>query len=257
MARPPGGLELDLPDTRLKPSLPRPVNTDRASLQERLAHVRARIEAAERRSGRPPGAVTLVGVVKTQPVEAIAELVALGLRDLGENRVQEAAEHQQAVSRTAARWHLIGHLQRNKVAKALPMFDLVHGIDDAELGEAVARRAALAGGLSPVLVEVNVSGEGSKFGVEPDALPALLERLAALDGIELRGLMTVGAPVSDPAEARGGFARLRGLREDGERRLGRALPELSMGMSGDFEVAVEEGATLVRVGSAIFGERRV
>ena len=107
----------------------------------------------------------------------------------------------------------------------------------------------------PVLVEVNVSGEASKFGVPPDALPELLERLAALEGLELRGLMTVGAPVARPEDARGGFARLRELRESGERRLGRPLPELSMGMSGDFEVAIEEGATLVRVGTALFGER--
>jgi pyridoxal phosphate enzyme (YggS family) len=231
------------------------VNTEPASLQDRLELVRARIAAAERRSGRTPGGVTLIGVVKTQPSEAIAAAVELGLRDLGENRVQEAELHQQRIARTAARWHMIGHLQRNKAGKALPLFDLVHGVDDAELGEALAQRARAAGRRVPVLVEVNVSGEGSKFGVAPDDLPALLERLAALDGIELRGLMTVGAPVGTPADARGGFAHLRGLRDDGERRLGRPLPELSMGMSGDYEVAVEEGATLVRVGTAIFGER--
>ncbi len=236
-------------------SLPRPVNTDPAFLNARLTEIRGRIEAAERRAARVPGGVTLIGVVKTQPSAAVRAAVELGLADLGENRVQEAEVHQRDVPRTAARWHMIGHLQRNKVNRALAMFDLVHGIDDFELGEAVAARARAAGRLMPVLVEVNVSGEGSKFGVAPDALPELLERFAALDGIELRGLMTVGAPVATPAAARGGFALLRTLREDGERRLGRALPELSMGMSGDFEVAIEEGATLVRVGTALFGER--
>ena len=231
------------------------MNTEPAFLGERLALVRGRIEAAARRSGRTQGSVTLIGVVKTQSLEAIAAAVELGLRDLGENRVQEAELHQQHVARTAARWHMIGHLQRNKMNKALPMFDLVHGVDDAELGEALALRARAAGRSLPVLVEVNVSGEDSKFGVTPGALPALLDRLAALDGIEPRGLMTVGAPVATPGMARAGFARLRALREDGERRLGRPLPELSMGMSGDFEVAIEEGATLVRVGSALFGAR--
>ncbi len=219
------------------------------------------MELAARRSGRPPESVRLIGVVKTLPSETIAAAVRLGLLDLGENRVQEADEHQRSVSRTAATWHMIGHLQRNKVNRALELFDCVHGVDDAALGEAIARRAlsdgrALSAGRAlPVLVEVNVSGEASKFGVAPEALPVLLERLAALDGIELRGLMTVGAPVATSADARGGFARLRALRDDGERRLGRPLPELSMGMSGDFEVAIEEGATMVRVGSAIFGAR--
>jgi hypothetical protein len=230
------------------------VKTDPA-FPSRIAEVRGRIEAAERRAGRPSGAVSLVAVVKTQPPAAIAAAVALGLLDLGENRVQEAEMHQQVVPRSAARWHMIGHLQRNKVNRALEMFDSVHGVDDAELGAAIARRAALLGRKMPVLVEVNVSGEASKFGVEPEALPVLLDGLAALDGLELRGLMTVGAPVARPEDARGGFALLRELHENGERRLGRPLPELSMGMSGDYEIAIEEGATLVRVGSALFGER--
>ncbi len=197
----------------------------------------------------------LVAVVKTLPPGLVAEAVALGLVELGENRVQEAEIHQRDVPRGAARWHMIGHLQRNKVNRALEMFDQLHGLDDFELGAAIARRASVLGRAAAVLVEVNVSGEASKFGVQPDALPELLERLAALEGLVLRGLMTVGAPVARPGDARGGFARLRGLRENGERRLGRSLPDLSMGMSGDFEVAIEEGATLVRIGSALFGGR--
>jgi pyridoxal phosphate enzyme (YggS family) len=230
------------------------VKTDPA-FETRIADVRARIEAAGRRAGRAPGGVTLVAVVKTQPSAVVAAAVASGLTHLGENRVQEAEAHQADVPRSAATWHMIGHLQRNKVGKAVERFDLVHGVDDVALGEAIARRAREAGRVVPVLVEVNVSGEASKFGADPESLPELLGRLAGLEGIELRGLMTVGAPVARPEDARGGFARLRGLREDGERRIGRPLPELSMGMSGDYEVAIEEGATLVRVGTALFGER--
>jgi len=233
------------------------VNANPGEVASRLAEIRDRIAAAERRARRAPGGVTLIGVVKTQPIAAIAEAVAQGLADLGENRVQEAEQHQRGVARDAARWHMIGHLQRNKVARALELFDVVHGVDDADLGAALAQRAARAGRVVPALVEVNVSGEASKFGVAPGALPELLEELAQLEGLELRGLMTVGAPVAAPEAARAGFARLRALRDDGERRLGRPLPELSMGMSGDFEVAVEEGATMVRVGTAIFGARAV
>lgn len=232
------------------------MNAALTRLAERLALVRGRIADAERRSGRAQGVTTLIGVVKTLAPEVVAAGVSAGLADLGENRVQEAERHQEAVARTACRWHMIGHLQGNKAGKAVELFDMVHGVDDAGLAETVARRARAAGRVMPVLVEVNVSGEDSKFGVAPAGLPALLETVAGLEGLELRGLMTVGAPVERAAEARPGFARLRALRDDGERRLGRPLPELSMGMSGDYEVAVEEGATLVRVGTALFGERR-
>lgn len=225
-------------------------------LPSRFAEVRDRIAAAAQRSGRAPGDVTLVGVVKTLPGEWVAEAVRLGLRDLGENRVQEAQAHQGSVPRDGARWHMIGHLQRNKVGRALALLDVVHGVDDLELAATIARRAREAGRAVEILVEVNVSGEASKFGVEPEALDSLLVEVAALEGIELRGLMTVGAPVERAEDARAPFARLRGLRDRAERAVGRPLPELSMGMSGDYEVAVEEGATLVRVGSALFGARQ-
>lgn len=227
-----------------------------SSLSSRLAEVRDRIAVAAQRSGRAAGDVTLIGVVKTLPGEWVAEAVRLGVRDLGENRVQEAEAHQLAVPRDGARWHMIGHLQRNKVGKALALFDVVHGVDDLDLAVTIARRAREAGRVAAVLVEVNVSGEDSKFGVAPDALPALLAEVAALDGLELRGLMTVGAPVQRAEDARAGFARLRSLRDRSAALLGRPLPELSMGMSGDYEVAAEEGATLVRVGSALFGARQ-
>jgi pyridoxal phosphate enzyme (YggS family) len=221
----------------------------------RLDGVRGRIARAEARAGREPGSVVLVGVVKTVPTELIREALALGLTDLGENRVQEAEAHVALIGRDVARWHLIGHLQRNKAGRALELFDRVHGVDSAELAEGLSRRAAAAGRRLPVLVEVNVSGETSKFGAAPEALMELLERVAGLPGLALEGLMTVGPPVARAEEARPGFARLRALRDRAEVTLGLRLPELSMGMSGDFEVAVEEGATLVRVGTAVFGAR--
>ena len=226
-----------------------------SAIQARLDEVRGRIARAAGRVGRDPAQVTLVGVVKTVAVDVVREGVALGLADLGENRVQEAEAHIAALGRTSARWHMIGHLQRNKAALAVELFDRVHGVDSAELAEALSRRAIAAGRRVPVLVEVNVSGEATKFGVAPEAVVGLLERVAALPGLSLDGLMTVGAKVAGAEAARPGFAQLRSLREAGERALGVKLPELSMGMSGDFEVAVEEGATMVRVGSALFGER--
>jgi len=239
------------------------VNATPATLASNLAAVRDRIASAERRSGRPAGAVTLIGVVKTVPAGTIAAALALGLTDLGENRVQEAESHQRELGRGGACWHMVGHLQRNKAARALELFDLVHGVDDAALAAVLDRRvravrdagAAARPGPVPVLIEVNVSGEASKFGVAPDGLGELAEGVAALAGLELRGLMTVGAPVARPEEARPGFARLRALRDGLAPRLGRPLPELSMGMSGDYEVAVEEGATMVHVGTALFGAR--
>ena len=231
------------------------MNATPAVLASNLASVRARITAAEARSGRPAGSVTLIGVVKTLPAETLSAAVALGLGHLGENRVQEAEVHQRAVGRAAARWHMIGHLQRNKAGRALELFDVVHAVDDLELAQALDRRARATAQRMPVLIEVNVSGEASKFGVAPERAAELAEQVAALAGVELKGLMTVGAPVARPEEARPGFARLRELRDEIARRLGQPLTELSMGMSGDYEVAVEEGATMVRVGSALFGAR--
>jgi pyridoxal phosphate enzyme (YggS family) len=225
------------------------------TIRGRLDEVRDRIARAAARAERDPVGVVLVGVVKTVPVATIREALESGLADLGENRVQEAETHQGVLGRGTARWHLVGHLQRNKVARALELFDHVHGVDSAELAEALSRRAAAAGRRLPVLVEVNVSGEASKFGTTPEGLPELLGRLVALPGLAVEGLMTVGLPVTRAEEARPGFARLRELRDQAERRLGIRLPELSMGMSDDFEVAVEEGATRIRIGRALFGAR--
>ena len=231
------------------------MNAPRLDFEARLADVRQHLRAAEQRAGRPEGSVTLIGVVKTLPASAVVAAAAAGLLDLGENRVQEAEQHQQRLAREAARWHMIGHLQKNKLGRALALFDLLHGVDDLELATALERRAAALGRRVRFLVEVNVSGEASKFGFAPDALPEALERIAGWPHLELLGLMTVGAPVERAEAARPGFARLRALRDRAQDRLGIRLPELSMGMSGDFEVAIEEGATMVRVGSALFGAR--
>ena len=150
---------------------------------------------------------------------------------------------------------MIGHLQRNKAGRALELFDVFHGIDDLDLARAVAEKAGRSDRRVKVLLEVNVSGESSKFGVSPEGAAELAEAVAGLAALELKGLMTVGAPVERSEMARPGFARMRALRDAIARRLGRPLPELSMGMSGDYEVAVEEGATMVRVGAALFGAR--
>jgi pyridoxal phosphate enzyme (YggS family) len=231
------------------------VNFDGVTLRDRLEAIRVRVLRAAERSGRKPDTVILIGVSKTVPADVVSQAVALGLTDVGENRVQEAEAKIAAVGRMRARWHLIGHLQRNKAGRAVELFDRVHGVDGIEIAEALSRRAAAAGRRIPVLLEVNVSGEASKFGVAPDSAERVLDPMAALPGLTLDGLMTVGAPVAHPEQARPGFARLRALRDRLAIRLGRPLPELSMGMSGDFEVAIEEGSTMVRVGTALFGAR--
>jgi PLP dependent protein len=236
-------------------TLARSVKPASTTIRGRLDDVRSRIGRAAERAGRDPGSVVLVGVVKTVPDGAIREALALGLEDLGENRVQEAAAHVEAVGRAAARWHMVGHLQRNKAARAVELFDRVHGLDSVSLAEALSRHAEAVGRRMRVLIEVNVSGETTKFGAAPEKALELMAQAAKLPGLTLEGLMTVGPPVASLEHARPWFAGLRALRDRGEQMLGLRLPELSMGMSGDFEVAVEEGATLVRVGTALFGAR--
>jgi pyridoxal phosphate enzyme (YggS family) len=236
-------------------TLARSVNAGLTQLRGRLEAVRDRMAAAAERVRRTPDEVVLIGVIKTIPLEVVREVVALGLADLGENRVQEAERAVVAVGRGAARWHMIGHLQSNKTGRAIGLFDRIHGVDDLELARRLSRQAVAAGRQMPVLIEVNVSGEASKFGVAPERVEQLAESMLPLPGLALDGLMTVGRPVERADEARPAFARLRELRDRTASRIGRALPELSMGMSADFEVAVEEGATMVRVGTALFGAR--
>jgi hypothetical protein len=216
---------------------------------DRLAEVRGRIEAACRRVGRSPDEVTLVAVSKGVPTEAVAAAYAAGQRDFGENRVQEAAAKILALAAQGVRprWHLVGHLQTNKVKTALGLFAIIHSVDSVRLAEAISRRAS---GPVPILIEVNVAHEASKFGFSPDDVEAALKSITVLPHLDVQGLMTVAPQVDDPEAVRPIFRQLRTLRD----RLG--LRELSMGMTDDFEVAVEEGATMVRVGRAIFGPRQ-
>ena len=219
------------------------------------AAVLDRIAAACRHAGRDPGAVTLVAVSKTVEAEALRDAVAAGLDLLGENRVQEGEAKAPLVA--GARWHLVGPLQGNKVRRALAIFDVVESVDSVALAERIDRLVGeVRPGLRcPVLLQVNVDGDPAKAGFDPAALSAAIETIGRLDAIEVRGLMTIGRLVADPEGARPTFRRLREL--SGElRSAGQPLgPELSMGMTDDFEVAVEEGATIVRVGRALFGER--
>jgi pyridoxal phosphate enzyme (YggS family) len=223
------------------------------TIRERLAAVRRRIEAAAGRSGRAAESVTLVAVSKTVPVEAIREAVAAGATILGENRVQEAREKVEALGE-AAEWHLIGHLQTNKAKLAVGLFDRIHSLDSIRLAHEIERHAGEAGRRVRCLVEVNVGGEEQKNGASESEVRPLLEAASRLPHILVEGLMAIPPFLSDPEAARPFFRRLRVLREELASD-GFSLPDLSMGMTQDFEVAIEEGATLVRVGTAIFGPR--
>ena len=218
------------------------------SIADNLARVHERIDAACRRAGRSPDEVTLVGVSKGFPAAAVAEACAAGLRDVGENRVQEAAPKIETLAAQGVRprWHLIGHLQSNKAQTAVGLFAIIHSIDSLRIAEAISRRAP---GLLPLLLEVNVSQEASKYGFPMDEVVPALPAIRPFPNLDVRGLMTVAPLPGDPEAVRPVFRALRELRD----RTG--LRELSMGMTDDFEVAIEEGATMVRVGRAIFGER--
>lgn len=213
-----------------------------------VERVRERIARAAERAGRRAADVLLIGASKTVDVDRIRQAVAAGLPALGENRVQEARPKIQVLGRLVP-WHLIGHLQTNKVKEALELFDVIESLDRLPLAEECDRRGRARGAVVEALLEVNLAGEPSKSGVHPDDVGATLEGIAKLPGVRVRGLMAIPPAVSDAEQARPWFRQLRAL---GERH---GLRELSMGMSHDFEVAVEEGATMVRVGTAIFGAR--
>jgi pyridoxal phosphate enzyme (YggS family) len=215
-----------------------------------LRSVRERVAAACERAGRSPDEVTVVGVSKTFPATLVVEACRAGLTDMGENRVQEAAAKIPQVEALGScpRWHLVGHLQTNKVKTALGLFDIIHSVDSLRLAEFISRQAANLP-VRPILLEVNVAGEASKFGLRPEETGRALEGIARLPGLAVQGLMTVAPLVDDPEEVRPVFRELRRLRD----ALG--LCDLSMGMTDDFEVAIEEGATIVRIGRAIFGPR--
>jgi pyridoxal phosphate enzyme (YggS family) len=219
-----------------------------------VAAIRARIAAAAARAGRSAAEVTIVAVTKGHPLERAREAALAGLPDLGENRVQEALAKQAAWPGAPVRWHLIGHLQRNKAKLAAGRFVLIHSLDSVRLADALESAAAAAGIVQDVLVEVNVAREPQKSGVTLEAAPDLVGHAAALGHLKLRGLMAMAPYAADAGVQRRVFRQLRELRD----RLASAevdLAILSMGMSGDFEIAVEEGATMVRLGTILFGER--
>ncbi len=219
-----------------------------------LEEIRSRLTAAAERAGRDPASVRLVAVSKTYPAEAVGAAASTGQRIFGESRVQEAREKIPACP-SDLEWHFIGHLQKNKVRQALPLFPFFHSIDSAALAGAIDRIAGETGAKAQGLLEVNISGEESKHGFTPDELRAQFPALAKLPHLRIRGLMTMAPYSNNPEDARPVFRKLRELRDELQSAHQHPLPELSMGMSGDFEPAIEEGATLVRVGSSIFGAR--
>jgi PLP dependent protein len=223
-------------------------------LEANLKAVQQRIEAACARAGREPGSVTLIAVTKTQPPEVVCAAAALGLSLFGENKVQEAKAKIYACP-GHLRWHMVGHLQTNKCRDAVGLFQMVQSVDSLYLAEELNKRAEQAAKTLPVLLEVNAVGEASKFGGRPDQLLADLSRINALPRLEIHGLMTVPPWALDPEKVRPVFRQMRELKERCEQILGAPLPHLSMGMTGDFEVAIEEGATMVRIGTALFGSR--
>ena len=225
--------------------------SEAAGIAERWREISARVAAACERAGRVPGEVTIVAVSKTQPAEAVRAAAAAGARDFGENYAQELVAKRAACG--DVRWHFIGRLQRNKAKLVAGHVVLVHAVDGAELAEELGRRAG--GIVQAVLISVNVAGEATKGGVAPEAAGPLAAAIAKLPGVRLDGLMTMPPPSDDPEASRAAFLALRALRDRLAQELGAPLPVLSMGMSGDFEVAIACGATHVRVGTAIFGAR--
>lgn len=224
------------------------------NFSERLEKVQERIKAACQRSGRSVNDVEIIAVTKTHGPEVIRDAWEGGLRIMGENRVQEAAAKiPQSIS--GPDWHLIGHLQKNKIRPALQLFTMLHSIDSLDLLKQIGRIAEETGATPSILLEVNVSGESSKFGLRPDNVPQVIEEALSIRHITLEGLMTMAPFSTNQEDARPHFARLRELRDKMEADFNASFPHLSMGMSGDYEVAIEEGATLVRIGTALFGDR--
>ena len=226
---------------------------DGVTIAQRWAAVRERASAAAERAGRDPSEVTVIAVAKTFPADAVAEAIEAGAIDIGENRAQELRDKMAAIG-DRARWHFVGPLQSNKVRNIAGRVALVHSVDRFGLGEAIARRAATVGATQDVLIEVNLAGEATKAGIEPPRAAALAAEIQQLDGIEVRGLMAIPPASPDPERTRDHFKELASLRDEVVTRVPSASG-LSMGMTRDFEVAIEEGATWVRVGEAIFGPR--
>lgn len=224
------------------------------SIADNLASLQERIAAACARSGRPPSSVLLLPVTKGQSAATIAGAAELGLRIFGENKVQEAkAKMAQCSSRLE--WHMIGHLQSNKARDAVQLFSMVQSVDSLGLAVELNKWAEKLGRHLPILLEVNVAGEATKFGFRPEDLRRDLAPINALPRLAVHGLMTIAPYAIEPERVRPFFRKLRALRDEASGQLGAPLPTLSMGMSGDFEIAIEEGATLIRIGTALFGPR--
>ena len=224
------------------------------NLAENLEKIQQRIRAACERAGRDPDSVILLAVTKSHPPELVAEAAQLGLNLFGENKVQEA-KAKIPLCPGRLRWHFIGHLQSNKCRDTVELFEMIQSVDSLPLAQEIAKRAGQAAKTMPILLEVNVAGEASKFGYAPERLLAELTAINALPKIEIHGLMAVPPWSADREQSRPHFRRLREVKARCEEILGAPLPHLSMGMSDDFEVAIEEGATLVRIGTALFGPR--
>ncbi|MEM6885246.1 MAG: YggS family pyridoxal phosphate-dependent enzyme [Verrucomicrobiota bacterium] len=224
-------------------------------LEKRIEQVRDRIAAAAARSGRQPDEVTLLPATKKQSVATLQEVIECGLEYFGENRVQEALPKVAALP-PSVKWDFIGGLQSNKARQVVGVFDLIHSVDSLKLAAEINKRAAQRGMNQKILLEINVGGEAGKHGIAPSDAPALLAEVNALDHIEVHGLMTVPPFRENLEDVRPFFRRLREMRDDLEQQEGYGLPVLSMGMTHDFEIAIEEGSTIVRVGTAIFGARQ-
>ena len=223
-------------------------------LEENFRKVRERVEAACGRAGRDPGEITIVAVSKSQSPEAVQAAAGLGQLIFGENRVQEAKAKIPLCSERV-RWHMIGHLQSNKARDAVALFSMIESVDSLHLGEELEKWADKQAKTLPILLEVNIAGESSKFGYQPEAVLRELRQISDLRHLEVHGLMTIAPWTTDGEKVRPLFRRLRELKSQCEQVLSAPLPHLSMGMSGDFEVAIEEGATMVRIGTALFGPR--
>ena len=230
-----------------------------SSIAERLSEIRGRMAAAASSAGRDPASVRLVAVSKTFPIEAVREAFDAGQRDFGENRVQEALQKLERSADLSIRWHLLGHLQTNKARKAAPAFAVIQSVDSVELIQKLDLAAEDTGHTPELLIQVDLAGEATKFGATPAEVPRLFEAAAACRAARIVGLMTLPPVPDTPDDARPWFRKLRDLRDEWQASGVPAtmLRELSMGMSGDFEVAIHEGATMVRVGTAIFGSRHV
>lgn len=229
-------------------------------LRKRFTRVRQLIDDRARGCGRLPTEVTLVAVTKTHPVETLRLALSLGMKDLGENRIQEAEAKIEEVGREAAHWHLIGHLQANKIRRAVKLFDLIHSVDSMAVAQKLDRSCVEEGRtILPVLIQVDLAGEATKSGIAANELEELAETIVLSERLQLQGLMTVPPFFAKPEEVRPFFKRLRELRDTLQSRgcFAERAGDLSMGMSHDFEIAIEEGATIVRIGTALFGEREL